>query len=559
MEPPAADMLRTLKRQPSRALFRTVTAVAGCRAGQRCSDWPEKQHGLFAWCLAEAYAGRADVNHDGRVEPTELSGFLQKAMAQGGAELKVVQNAELFLPDDRPPRLSVEAKKSIRRLAAFLGQSKIDADAAGREYRVAAEQAGKEIEPRLLYGLVLTKLKDRDAAIKQLEELKSDQPDLLPALEALTFLRFDKRSYVPAVTELAGLVGKTPSPKSPASSTPPRPSISFIGPANCGVRRPGAARRRGPVSRGQGRSGCRRHRPWRRCHGTLPGREAEVGRRVGRLRSTNRSGPGRGHRRDPQGAAAIAGELHRLSIREAGSRDLGRTGVGIRGLSRFLWHEAKKWDCPLWHGIRSPMENNMPAEETPQEPVSPAGPPAAGTAKPMSVWPAVAMIALFWAAPGCRLPGQAVFRRLSVHDGPSALLTLAFFVWWWTNRRYCIYERLAGFVFIVGPSALVVPCWHRSIGWFGLLAVGLPIVLTAWTLWLIAQGRWPALRNRPGALLVVAVPLACLALVRSEGLDAGLHADVHFYSAVLLDKPAVAPCDGKRMKLAGAMGRILGE
>ncbi|MGA2622089.1 MAG: hypothetical protein ABSF26_31235 [Thermoguttaceae bacterium] len=195
--------------------------MAGCRAGQHSLDWPDQQ-GLFAWCLAGGYAGRADPNHDGRVEPTELMGFLQKAMAQAGDELKVVQTPELFLPDDRRPRLSPEAKKAIRRLAAFVSQSKIDADEASREYKVAAGRAGKELEPRLLYGLVLIKLKDRDTAIQHFEELKNDQPELLVALEALTWLRFDKRSYTAAVNELAGLVGKVPKPKKPGEPYSPQ-------------------------------------------------------------------------------------------------------------------------------------------------------------------------------------------------------------------------------------------------------------------------------------------------------------------------------------------------
>ena len=46
---------------------------------------PQQQHGLFAWLVAQGYAGAADKNLDHRVEPTELFGYLQDAMAAAGS------------------------------------------------------------------------------------------------------------------------------------------------------------------------------------------------------------------------------------------------------------------------------------------------------------------------------------------------------------------------------------------------------------------------------------------------------------------------------------------
>ena len=221
LEPSDAEMLRTLKVQSSRALLRTVTAVAGCKAGQRGLAWSEKGHGLFAWCLAEGYSGRADTNRDNRLEPTELFGYLQQAMAKGGSELRGVQTPELFLPDDRPPRLTEDAKKSVRRLAAFLAQTRVDIDAAGHEYAVSRKLSGKEIEPRLMYALVLLKAKDRDSALAYFEELKSESPDLLLPLQGLVWVRFDKRAYLAGVNELIGLVRRIPKPKGPTDAYSP--------------------------------------------------------------------------------------------------------------------------------------------------------------------------------------------------------------------------------------------------------------------------------------------------------------------------------------------------
>ena len=92
-----------LKSPPGRSPFQTVTAVVSCMAGQRGQSWPAKNHGLFAWCLAEAYRGNADANRDGRVEPTELYEFLKKTMAAASSELKTAQTPQLSFPTPGRP------------------------------------------------------------------------------------------------------------------------------------------------------------------------------------------------------------------------------------------------------------------------------------------------------------------------------------------------------------------------------------------------------------------------------------------------------------------------
>src|SRR5262245_28698817 len=67
----------------------------------------------------------------------------------------------------------------------------------------------------------------------------------------------------------------------------------------------------------------------------------------------------------------------------------------------------------------------------------------------------------------------------------AAVLVLAYFTWWWINRRIRLSHRLFGFALILLGGALVEPFCHPSIGWFGLAITGLPIILTVWTAWLI--------------------------------------------------------------------------
>ena len=131
----------------------------------------------------------------------------------------------MFLPDDRPPRLSEEAKTAIRKLASYLRQDRINLQDADADYDAAVTEAGKEIEPRLLYGLLLLKesqrnAEQRDVVLKEFDEIKVQRPDLLLPLEATIWVRFDKRAYPTGIDELAELVAKIPKPKNPGDAYP---------------------------------------------------------------------------------------------------------------------------------------------------------------------------------------------------------------------------------------------------------------------------------------------------------------------------------------------------
>ena len=196
-EPSSAEMIRALKPKPNRSLLLKVTAVASCQKGQRGLDLAGKEHGLFAWCLAEAYGGAADANRDTLVDPAELFAYLKKEMPAAGAN---AQAPELFLPNDRPPRLSEAAKKSIRKLAGYTDKPTINLEEASQEYDAALKAAGGEPEPRLLFGLVLlkysrTSAKERDTAAQHFEIVKNELPDRLLPYAALAWLRLEKRSF----------------------------------------------------------------------------------------------------------------------------------------------------------------------------------------------------------------------------------------------------------------------------------------------------------------------------------------------------------------------------
>ncbi len=117
------------------------------------------------------------------------------------------------MPDDRPPRLSEDAKKGIRRLAAYLRQARIDVDTVTMQYSAVEELAGKELEPKMLYGLLLLKARKRDEAVGIFEEIKIEDPELLLPLQGLVWVQFEKRYYRSGMNALVDLLDGIAKPK----------------------------------------------------------------------------------------------------------------------------------------------------------------------------------------------------------------------------------------------------------------------------------------------------------------------------------------------------------
>ena len=131
-----------------------------------------------------------------------------------------MQTPALFLPDARPPRLTEEAKKAIRALAAFLHEDRPDPEDLTQAYQTAVRLAGSEVEPRVVYGLILLKGRDRQKALSHFEQLRTDQPELWLAPQSLAWLRFSLRAYQAGVDELVQMVLRLPKPKTASAPWP---------------------------------------------------------------------------------------------------------------------------------------------------------------------------------------------------------------------------------------------------------------------------------------------------------------------------------------------------
>jgi hypothetical protein len=161
----------------------------------------------------------------------------------------------------------------------------------------------------------------------------------------------------------------------------------------------------------------------------------------------------------------------------------------------------------------------------PAAPVSntpPAPPPAP------RLWLPMTLLGLYWAL--FFVVGfldKPYFTGFLYALGSSGLLMLVFFVWWWTNRRLSLLERLYGFGLVLGGGLLTAPLCHSSVV-FALLTLGMPLVLTTLTAWLLVARQVAPPRRRWDALLVVALTWGAFTLIRIDGVNSALQADTRW-------------------------------
>jgi outer membrane protein assembly factor BamB len=144
------------------------------------------------------------------------------------------------------------------------------------------------------------------------------------------------------------------------------------------------------------------------------------------------------------------------------------------------------------------------------------------------LWPPVVFVASFWLLHLIvgRLE-KPYFYGFLFGMASAALLAVLFFGWWWTRRGIRFSERLYGFLLVVGAGVAVAPLCDKSIR-FSVPTVGLPLVLTTWTLWMLLVRRTGFAWNRLGLFVVVVLTWAACLLVRIDGIDADLKPDVRW-------------------------------
>lgn len=144
-------------------------------------------------------------------------------------------------------------------------------------------------------------------------------------------------------------------------------------------------------------------------------------------------------------------------------------------------------------------------------------------------WPAFTMVTLFWL--GYFIVKQIewpYFYRFIYGMASATLLTIPYFIWWWRNRRIPRNERALGFLLIILGGVVVFPLCDRSIGVFGLVFSGLPLMLTVWTVWMAMAWRTGVRRRDVGSVVTVLLTWSVFTLGRVDGLDSDLRPTVRW-------------------------------
>jgi outer membrane protein assembly factor BamB len=147
----------------------------------------------------------------------------------------------------------------------------------------------------------------------------------------------------------------------------------------------------------------------------------------------------------------------------------------------------------------------------------------------LRLWPGVVLIALMWAGmkvPALIDPGSFV-QFLSMMWSPI-VAAAAIALWWllasrarWSDRGLILLTCAAG-------GGLAAYLAHPSVGFMGLIMLGLPWALTAWVVWLLVTPflSWPI--RRVGLILTVLLAWSYTTLTRLDGIDGSFSADLQW-------------------------------
>ena len=154
---------------------------------------------------------------------------------------------------------------------------------------------------------------------------------------------------------------------------------------------------------------------------------------------------------------------------------------------------------------------------------------ATPASRPLRLWPAVVMLALFWVFDLANGSFEmTMFARFMTRLAAHGLLSLGFLIWWLSSRGLSWRDRLLPLaVFLVG-SIVVLRLCDPSIGVWAIFLTALPWVLTASTAWLLLSKRsgYSPATERVGLSMAVLVVLSSLALIRFDGLDGAQNSEL---------------------------------
>jgi outer membrane protein assembly factor BamB len=164
----------------------------------------------------------------------------------------------------------------------------------------------------------------------------------------------------------------------------------------------------------------------------------------------------------------------------------------------------------------------MSSTATDKLPASNATATVPAASRPVRVWPAVVMVALFWIfwVAHYAISMDAGARFLS-RMAANALLLLGFLIWWLSRNSIRWSDRLIAIGLWVVGTVVAVKLADKSLGdLFSMTLSSSTLVMTAWTLWVWIGRRMSVSVQRAGFCVVMLLTLGYFTLLRWEGLEA---------------------------------------
>jgi outer membrane protein assembly factor BamB len=144
---------------------------------------------------------------------------------------------------------------------------------------------------------------------------------------------------------------------------------------------------------------------------------------------------------------------------------------------------------------------------------------------------AVVIIAIQWLfiiVPGWVVPGTTA-QLILLYVG-ALIGGVGVTVWWLRLGQLLRSDRALVVVSFVGCGAGIVPLCHPTFvdQFRGPILDGIPLVATAWVLWLLVSGRFPWAIRRVGVLAAIAFAWGYCTLLRIDGVNARYEEEIHW-------------------------------
>jgi outer membrane protein assembly factor BamB len=136
------------------------------------------------------------------------------------------------------------------------------------------------------------------------------------------------------------------------------------------------------------------------------------------------------------------------------------------------------------------------------------------------VWPAVLIVAAFWAWRWyLGVSDQTLLHLFLGILAGTSLLALVFLVWWSLDRRGRRRQRLVPILAFVCLGVIAGFVSRKTLGPMSLFLVAVPWVFTAWALWALVSRRFDPATRRTGLLVAIALAWGVCSLLRMNGLS----------------------------------------